>query len=143
MDKLVGAIKGLHTVGQGTIKLHTQLLHKKTKQQLTKQLKKKETGTVLFILCVNISKTLPGKLPLARGPPRAGCRAAPRPPAAPPRAALLATPPRTGGPPARPRATTPRPRPAYIAKHQTQNYFQTNTYKFCKIELAMQKLFET
>lgn len=58
---------------------------------------------------------LPGKLPpLARAPPRAGCRAAPRAPGAPPRPALLATPPRAGGPPARPRATTPRPRPACI-----------------------------
>lgn len=57
---------------------------------------------------------LPGKLPLARAPPRAGCRAAPRPPVAPPRPALLAEAPRVGGPPARPRATTPRPRPPYI-----------------------------
>lgn len=54
---------------------------------------------------------------MARAPPRTGCRATPRPPATPPRAALLATPPRAGGPPARPRATTPRPRPAYRRKH--------------------------
>lgn len=58
----------------------------------------------------------PGKLPLARAAPRAGCRAAPRPPTAPPRPALLAAAPRAGGPPARPRATTPRPRPAYTEK---------------------------
>lgn len=55
---------------------------------------------------------LPGKLPLARPTPRAVWRIAPRPPAAPPRPTLLGATPRTGGPPARPRATTPRPRPA-------------------------------
>lgn len=54
----------------------------------------------------------PGKLPLARTPPRAASRWTPRAP----EAAGLRPPltgPRACGPPIRPRGTTPRPRPAY------------------------------
>ena len=54
----------------------------------------------------------PGKLPLARTPPRADSRWTPRAP----EVAGLRPPltgPRTWGPPTRPRGTTPRPRPAW------------------------------
>lgn len=78
----------------------------------TKNKKQVGVGTAINQKTKPMSDNLPGKLPpLARAPPRTGCRAAPRAPGAPPRPALLATPPRAGGPPARPRATTPRPRP--------------------------------
>lgn len=72
----------------------------------------------------------PGKLPLARSPPRTGGRAPPRPPeAATPRPPL--GPPRIGGPPARPRATTPRPRPAYTKHTKSIN---TNKNKIRNIK---------
>ena len=76
----------------------------------------------------------PGKLPLARAPQRAGARPPPRATEAAVRAPLA--PPRAGGPPARPRATTPRPRPAWpnniphiIRKHSPPILFHSNIHK--------------